>query len=240
MPPNGCGIWNERAMPIAQRRGGDRWVISVPSSSTRPASAATVPVMIPNNVVLPAPFGPMMPSASPGASARSSPSAITTAPKRLEIFSRARMGDIWNRPSVPLAIRHPEVRPRPLRPGEPRRMNGPGRRRDRIEDRFRIAEISGTFEHVDRDLEQCMLEPDRLRPGPLRCARIGVGQFARALAGQPRLERMVRRPPDLGGEPVAAGAERVDHGGEEQRLADGDDLRPEALLRRLRPEGREV
>src|SRR3954470_2741514 len=51
---------------------------------------------------------------------------------------------------------------------------------------------------------------------------------------------MVWRPPDLGREAVAACAERVDDGGEQQRLADGDDLRPEALLRRLRPEGREV
>src|SRR5262245_17216888 len=114
------------------------------------------------------------------------------------------------------------------------------RRLDRIEDRLRIAEIARALEHVDRDLEQRMLEADRLRPRPLRRARIGVGQFARALAGEPRLERMVWRPPDLGREPVAAGAERVDDGREEQRLADGDDLRPETLLRRLRPEGCEV
>ena len=51
---------------------------------------------------------------------------------------------------------------------------------------------------------------------------------------------MMRRPPDFAGEPVAAFAQRVDDGGEQQRLADGDDLRLEALLRRLRPEGREV
>ena len=65
MPPNGCGTWNERAIPMTQRRGGGTDVISAPSNSTRPASAATVPVMMPNSVVLPAPFGPMMPSASP-------------------------------------------------------------------------------------------------------------------------------------------------------------------------------
>ena len=40
-------------------------VTSWPSNTTRPPSGATVPVMMPNSVVLPAPFGPMMPSASP-------------------------------------------------------------------------------------------------------------------------------------------------------------------------------
>ena len=69
---NGCGIWNERPMPMRQRRSGASRVMSVPANSTRrPASGATVPAMMPNSVVLPAPFGPMMPSASPSASARS-------------------------------------------------------------------------------------------------------------------------------------------------------------------------
>src|SRR5262245_37700714 len=299
MPPNGCGIWNERAIPIAQRRGGGAHVISTPSSSTRPASAATVPVMMPNSVVLPAPFGPMIPSASPCASARSSPSAMTMAPKRLEIFSRARMdgmtieqtrcrpregGDpyfaasplfeisatslghgVWvpafagatasnaqhydsssNLPptgmlfavpfwvmtssnALPLARderRLGDVLDRPAGPAhrpDDRTVVG---RRDRIEDRFWIAEIPRALEHVDRDLEQRMLEADRLGPRPLRRPRIGVSQFARALAGEPRLERMVRRPPDLGGEPVAAGAERIDDRGAEERLADGAGLGP--------------
>ena len=50
----------------------------------------------------------------------------------------------------------------------------------------------------------------------------------------------MRRPPDFRGEAIATLAERIDHRGEQQRLADGDDLRLEALLRRLRPEGGEV
>src|SRR4029453_18671175 len=80
----------------------------------------------------------------------------------------------------------------------------------------------------------------RLRPWPLGGGDIGVGELAGALAGKAGLERMARRPPDLGGEPVAARAERIDHRGEQQSLADGDDLRAETLLRRLRPEGGEV
>src|SRR5262249_12174692 len=53
-----------------------------------------VPLIMPNSVVLPAPFGPIMPSASPGASARSRRSATTIAPKRLEIFSSASSGAV--------------------------------------------------------------------------------------------------------------------------------------------------
>ena len=41
-------------------------------------------------------------------------------------------------------------------------------------------------------------------------------------------------------EAVAAVAERLDHRREQQRLADGDDLRLEALLRGLAPEGGEI
>src|SRR5439155_18026179 len=100
---------------------------------TRPGSAATGQVMMPNGVVLPAPFGPMMPSASPSASARSSRSAITMAPKRLEILSRARMEDmtvnlrstIFQHAAVSLRP-HPEEGARIcVRPS--RRMGGPGR-----------------------------------------------------------------------------------------------------------------
>ena len=40
--------------------------------------------------------------------------------------------------------------------------------------------------------------------------------------------------------PVAAVAERLDGGGEQQRLGRRHDLRPVALLRALRPEGREL
>src|SRR3981189_2842883 len=110
MPPKGCGTWKERAIPMAQRRAGESGVTSRPSNTTRPPSGATVPVMIPNSVVLPAPFGPMMPSASPSPSARSIRSAMTIAPKRLEILSRARMGGLRGRPADLNDDRHPEVR----------------------------------------------------------------------------------------------------------------------------------
>ena len=45
-------------------------------------------------------FGPMMPSASPSASARSTLSATTTAPNRFEIFSSARIGAMGLRQEI--------------------------------------------------------------------------------------------------------------------------------------------
>src|SRR5690349_6479037 len=232
--------------------------------------------MMPNSVVLPAPFGPMMPSASPSSSARLIPSAMTIAPKRLEIFSRARMVGMPELRSphgakrnagkaVPdFASLHPgygailrqqlqlaadrNFRGRlvgdddevelvalalPLAGDEGRlgdvlhRLAGPFHRPDhrvvvgrddRGEDSLRV-EALGALEHVDRHFEQRVLEADRLRPWPLGCARIGMGELLRALASETRLERMVRRPPDLAGEPVPTGPERVDHRREEQRLA---------------------
>src|SRR4029078_12363198 len=51
---------------------------------------------------------------------------------------------------------------------------------------------------------------------------------------------MVRRPPDLAAEAVAAPAQRLDDRREQQCLSDRDDLWLEALLRPLRPKRREI
>src|SRR5205814_9008786 len=106
---------------------------------------------------------------------------------------------------------------------------------DRIEDRLGIAEIAGVLEHVDGDFEERMFESDRLRPWPLGRLCIGFGQFARALSGKAGLEQMTRCPPDFRSKPIAARAERTDHRWKQQCLPDSDDLRPKALLHRLRP-----
>src|SRR5215472_5467171 len=202
MPLNGCGIWNERPMPMRQRCSGASAVMSEPAKSTRPASGRTLPLTMPNSVVLPAPFGPMMPSASPSPSARSMASATTMAPKRLLTFSSARSGAVirlrqqfqlaadWNvrrrfvfgddkLEGVALAL--------PLAGDERRlgdvlhRLAGPFHRPDHrmivgghdgIEDGFRFDAL-GPLEDVDRHFEQRVLIADRLRPGPLGRARIG-------------------------------------------------------------------
>jgi len=68
-PPSGRGTWNVRPSPILARSGGASRVTSLPCSTTRPASHRPVPVSRSSRVVLPAPFGPTTPTASPGATA---------------------------------------------------------------------------------------------------------------------------------------------------------------------------
>src|SRR3954451_631138 len=51
---------------------------------------------------------------------------------------------------------------------------------------------------------------------------------------------MMRRPPDFARQPATARPERFNNGGKQKGLSDSDDLRPETLLRRLRPKGGEV
>src|SRR5262245_3707601 len=305
MPENGCGIWNERASPLWQRRSAGNRVMSSPANSTRPESGGTVPAAMPNNVVLPAPFGPIMPSASPSRSARSTPSATTTAPNRFEMFSSARTGAIvtslcsharaWPRIPIRKAKRLPK-RDGPDKPGHDaresgnrlqfaskrniwrglvlgddqiefavlslplsrnerslgdvlHRRSGPLNRtddrlvigrHDRFENGLRIPQILRPLEDVDRNFEQCVLETDRLGPRPVRCLGIGIGKLSTALPREPRFERVVWRPPDLAGQPIAARAQRFDNRRKQQGFADGDDLRLESLLRGLRPECREI
>src|SRR5580704_14724070 len=73
-----------------QRSCGLAAVILRPFRRISPASGASPPAIRLKSVVLPAPFGPIMPSASPGATDRSISSAAITEPKVLRrplIFS---------------------------------------------------------------------------------------------------------------------------------------------------------
>ncbi len=88
---NGCGIWKRAADARAAARSGGARVMSLPSKRMRPAFGRRLPVIRLNSVVLPAPFGPMMPSASPRATegdARRRPSARRS---DFETFSSARI-----------------------------------------------------------------------------------------------------------------------------------------------------
>src|SRR5258707_173780 len=62
----GCGIWWVSAMPARQRACGAIRVTSRSSKTTAPRSGRRRPIRRLSAVVLPAPFGPMTPSASPG------------------------------------------------------------------------------------------------------------------------------------------------------------------------------
>src|SRR5882672_3128751 len=81
-PLNTRTPWNVRAMPSAARRCTGRRVMSDPARRIVPPSARTTPEMRLMSVVLPAPFGPMRPSASPSAMLRSTRSTAVTPPKR--------------------------------------------------------------------------------------------------------------------------------------------------------------
>src|SRR5581483_11947837 len=67
-PGNAWLCWNVRARPRRPRRCGGQRVTSWPSSSTVPAVGRSKPVSRFTSVDLPAPFGPMRPTTSPGSS----------------------------------------------------------------------------------------------------------------------------------------------------------------------------
>src|SRR5262245_24833071 len=68
-------------MPAVERLCGPSAVTSAPLKRIVPAPGARSPAIRLNSVVFPAPFGPMMPSASPCMTSRSIASAALTEPK---------------------------------------------------------------------------------------------------------------------------------------------------------------
>src|SRR5205814_7033593 len=71
----------ERASPLRARRGAGSRVMSSPPKTMRPRSGRRLPASWPMNVVLPAPFGPMMACVSPSRTSKSMPSVARSAPK---------------------------------------------------------------------------------------------------------------------------------------------------------------
>src|SRR5262245_35442922 len=71
-------------MPAMQRSCALARVMSAPLRRISPLSASRLPAIRLKSVVLPAPLGPMMPTASPRATPRSTASAALTEPKDLE------------------------------------------------------------------------------------------------------------------------------------------------------------
>src|SRR3954471_22473522 len=74
-------IWKERASPRRARACADSAVMSSPAKRMRPESGRRLPASWAMNVVLPAPFGPMIACVSPSATARLTPSVARSAPK---------------------------------------------------------------------------------------------------------------------------------------------------------------
>src|SRR5215470_9696850 len=70
-------------MPRRQRRSAGSLVMSSEPKRIEPASHETVPARTDSNVVLPAPLGPTMPTASLDPTDRSTPDRATNSPYRL-------------------------------------------------------------------------------------------------------------------------------------------------------------
>src|ERR1700683_2899681 len=85
-----------------QRWRGGAPVMSWPSKLTLPLSGVCRPVMRLNSVDLPAPFGPIMPSASPGATSRCESSTAFSEPNDLFRLSSVRI----TRPPSEVAAAH--------------------------------------------------------------------------------------------------------------------------------------
>src|SRR5260370_10602077 len=94
MSPNGRGTWYVRPMPSLHRVAGSSLVTVRPAKRTSPAPGARSPEMRPNRLVLPAPFGPTIPTTSPGPTANDRSSAMTTRPNRFVTLSSSSSGPV--------------------------------------------------------------------------------------------------------------------------------------------------
>src|SRR5690242_5580472 len=92
MSANGRGTWYVRPMPSLLRAAGSSLVTVRPAKRTSPAPGARSPEMRPNRLVLPAPFGPTIPTTSPGPMASDRSSAMTIRPNRFVTWSSSRSG----------------------------------------------------------------------------------------------------------------------------------------------------
>src|SRR6516162_1748964 len=87
MSTNGRGTWYVRPTPSLHRAAASSLVTVRPPKRISPAPGARSPEMRPNRLVLPAPFGPTIPTVSPWPTASDSSSAMTTRPNRFVTLS---------------------------------------------------------------------------------------------------------------------------------------------------------
>jgi hypothetical protein len=71
-------------MPDCKRVCAEAFSTALPLKNTRPEVGRLSPAKISNNVLFPAPFGPMSPVKSPGASDKETASRTCTPPKRID------------------------------------------------------------------------------------------------------------------------------------------------------------
>src|ERR1700730_7562104 len=79
-------------MPSLHRAAASSLVTGRPAKETLPAPGDRSPEMRPNRLVLPAPFGPTIPTVAPGSTANDRSSAMTTRPNRFVTWSSSSSG----------------------------------------------------------------------------------------------------------------------------------------------------
>jgi len=83
MPSKGRTIWKVRPIPMRLRSWGLAWVMGRSSKRMVPALGVRRPEMRLKTVVLPAPFGPMSPTISPGRTSKVRSETAVRPPKDL-------------------------------------------------------------------------------------------------------------------------------------------------------------
>src|ERR1700719_326487 len=81
-------------MPSLHRAAASSLVTGRPAKETLPAPGDRSPEMRPNRLVLPAPFGPTIPTVSPASTASDRSSAMTTRPNRFVTWSSSSSGSL--------------------------------------------------------------------------------------------------------------------------------------------------
>src|ERR1700733_13783843 len=94
MSPNGRATWYVRPTPSLHRAAASSPVTVRPPKRISPPPGARSPEMRPNRLVLPAPFGPTIPTVSPVPTASDRSSAMTTRPNRFVTWSSSSSGSL--------------------------------------------------------------------------------------------------------------------------------------------------
>src|SRR5271169_6452705 len=81
-------------MPSLHRAAASSLVTGRPAKETVPAPGDRSPEMRPNRLVLPAPFGPTIPTVSPDPTANDRSSTMTTRPNRFVTWSSSSSGSV--------------------------------------------------------------------------------------------------------------------------------------------------
>ena len=89
---NSCGIWKVRTIPRRNRAWAGRPVMSWPSKRILPSVGGRAPATMLKMVLLPAPFGPMIPVMRSASTWNEQRSTAVRPPKRRVSASTARMG----------------------------------------------------------------------------------------------------------------------------------------------------